>query len=119
MARIFELDNQDGLVYYGSSDLLAQIADTLQRCPDSCFAKNTLAYYNSLYSELSDPIDCSYQVEINQELCPKAVIESFDEGLGLLLDFVEGLPRRTANRVLRTLLNEAIRQVTLDSSQEV
>lgn len=113
--RNFEIDEQQGVVYYGNSDFLAQIADHIQRYPDSCLTINILAFYNSLYSELSDPTSCEYQVQINEELCPDPEFDNEGIIIDTLLDFLEGLPRRAArraiNRITRKVRRELIRRL--------
>lgn len=107
----YNFDKQQGIVYYGDSDFLAQMADTVTRYPESCLALNLKAYYNSLYSELSEVTDCSYQVEINEDLCPDPEFDNESVIIDTLLDFAEGLPRRTANRLINRISRKVKREL--------
>lgn len=105
MAINFNPGSEDGFVYYGESDFLAQIAYELANCPDSCFTVNVEAWYNALYSALSTDGSCSYQVRINEELCPKVEIND-DAGLLDLLFNLSGFD--VQNTLLDFLIAQAI-----------
>lgn len=93
------------LTFYGKSELLAQLAQELECNPDSCLTRNVNAWYNSLYSELSDFSDCRYQVEINQELCEK--VDTPDKLLELLRAFVLG---NVEEVILEWLIDEIVKE---------
>lgn len=119
MTREYRLDGCDGLVYYGNSDFLAQVADHIQRYPDSCLTKNIVAYYTSLYSEVYDPSSCDYQVEINEELCPELELENEGQIVDLLLDFLEGQPRRVSRRAINRIRRRVLREIVRETAPDV
>lgn len=73
------------LNYWGCSDFLGQLSDEIRNYPDSCFAQNAVAWYNTAYAE-DEFRDCRYQVAINEELCPLSNPESEEELLDLLFN---------------------------------
>ena len=119
MARDYRLDGCDGLVYYGNSDFLAQIADHFQRYPDSCLTKNVVAAYTSLYSEVYNPDTCDYQVEINEKLCPEPAIDNEGIAIDLLLDFLEGQPRRVARRAINRIRRKVLREIVQNTAPDI
>jgi hypothetical protein len=119
MGKPFKLDVPEGLVFRGDSELLAQVTQELTTCPGSCFTQNVLAWYNSLYSELSSFEDCRYQVEINQELCDCDLGDSTEDAVAALMAIVDGKPRRIAQVLIRVACREALRQVVSNTSQSV
>lgn len=112
----FEPGNCKGLVYYGKSDILAQITQEVSCNPDSCFSRNLLAWYNSSYDELSDFDDCRYQVEVNVALCEQDPPSTLEEIIDILVGFVSGNNRRIANAAIRIICREALRRVTIEKA---
>lgn len=122
MPKQFELSPDDSPRYYGSSDLLCQVADELRNRPDSCFAKNVLSWYNAEYSAASDLEACEYQVEINQELCEDAedpTIETIEDIVDAIGSFALGKPRRVVRAAIRIACREALRRNIERTSSEV
>ena len=123
MSGQFELEPQETVNYWGKSDLLAQIADELRNCPDSCFAQNVIAWYNAEYSALSSITDCSYQVRINEELCPECPDaeppSTIEDVVDILVGFTQGRPRRVGRALLRIACREALRQQTTNTAPNV
>lgn len=122
MPKQFELLPDESPTYYGRSDLLCQIADELRNRPDSCFAKNVVAWYNAEYSALSDLVACEYQVEINEALCPEnenTTPETIEDIVDLIGAFTEGKTRRVAQAAIRIACREALRQNIERTSQNV
>lgn len=113
------LENDLNVVYYGDSDLLGQIASELALNPQSCFAQNVLAWYNSLYSEVPPLDSCDYQVRINQDLCECDPGDTVEDAVSALLAIVEGRTRRAATLIIRIACREALRGVTEGTSSEV
>lgn len=114
-----ERELQKEVVYYGSSDLIGQIASELATNPEGCFAKNVCAWYDALYSAESEGERCSYQVEINQELCECDPGDTIEDAVDLLGAIVEGKTRRAASLTIRIACREALRNVTRNTSQGV
>jgi hypothetical protein len=119
MTKPLRLEVPEGLVFRGDSELLAQITHELTNCPDSCFSQNILAWYNSLYSELSDFTDCRHQVEINQDLCECELGDTTEDAIDALVAIVEGKPRRVARVLIKVACREALRQVVQNTSQSI
>lgn len=118
----FELKPQDYPTYYGKSDILAQIADELRNRPNSCFARNVIAWYNAEYSALSDLEGCEYQVEINQELCEEdegLVPDNIEDIVDLIGAFTQGKSRKVAQVAIRIACREARRRNIERTSQGV
>lgn len=63
MDKYFDADRKGQMEYFGHSDLLAQVAYELQHNADSCFGKNLIAWYNTLYSANPNDKSCAYQIE--------------------------------------------------------
>lgn len=119
MANYPELECTGNIVYYGNSDLLGQIADELNRHPDSCFSKNVKAWYDAEYSASEENLSCSYQVEINQDLCQGEPGDTLEDGIDALLAIVRGQPRRLARASVRIICREANRRIIENTSQRV
>lgn len=115
----YQLDKPLGLIYYGNSDFLAQICDHVTRYPDSCLAKNLIAFYNSLYSELFNQIDCSYQVQINQNLCPRSASSSEAEIINSINMLIAGIERQQAEQLIDRIYYAANRKNIETKSQTV
>lgn len=117
----FKPGRSNDIEYYGNSDLIAQIADELQNRPDSCFAENCLAWYNSLYSELSESVDCKYQEQIDGSQCEDSdnEPETLTDVIDVLTGFVQGNGIRVARATLRIICREAQRQVIETRSSDV
>lgn len=99
----YSLNPREDIQYYGKSDLLAQIADELRNCPDSCFSLNVIAWYNAEYSALSGVEGCSYQVAIDEEKCPDSedsTPETIEDVIDIVTGFLEGKPRRVARALI-------------------
>lgn len=109
----FNLIAKQDLVYYGSSDLLAQICDELRNNPESCFARNVMAWYNEAYASLSDNSSCSYQVETDESLCNPNLIskpESIEELVNIMIDFVNGNSANLRRVIIGVACREARRR---------
>jgi hypothetical protein len=112
MAKNLELNDCKGLVYYGNSDLLAQIAEEITCNPTSCLSKNLLAWYDMAYANQFEFNDCKYQVEINQELCETKPPATLTDVIELISAFMSNKPRRIARAALRIICREALRRIT-------
>lgn len=112
MAKNLELNDCKGLVYYGNSDLLAQIAEEITCNPSSCLSKNILAWYDMAYASQLDINNCSYQVEINQNLCEIQPPSTLTNVIDLISAFLSNKPRRVARAALRIICREALRKIT-------
>lgn len=119
MSKPLKLDVPEGLVFRGDSELLAQITSELTTCPESCFSQNVLAWYNSLYSELSSFEDCRYQVRINEELCECDLGDTTEDAVDALTAIVAGKPRRLAQVIIRVACRQALRKVVQSTSQTI
>lgn len=115
----YQLDKPLGLIYYGNSDFLAQICDHVTRYPDSCLAKNLIAFYNSLYSELFNQVDCSYQVQINENLCQRSGSSSEAEILNSINMLTAGMERQQAEQLIDRIYFSVHRNITETKSETV
>lgn len=107
MSKPYKLSECQELEYYGSSDLLAQIANELQCNPESCFAQNAMAWYNALYSASGSFDDCRYQIQTEKP-------SSLEDGIEFLQALVAGQTRRVASVSIRVICREVQRRLATD-----
>jgi hypothetical protein len=122
MSKFYNLEPPDpNLEFWGNSDLLAQIADELRNHPDTCFSRNVIAWYTSAYAPLIDELtDCSYQIDINQSLCPvPQPPSSLEDVIKILLDYSQGKNRRIALSALRIIFRETTRLITEQKAGQI
>jgi hypothetical protein len=81
---------KEDLVFYGKSDLIAQITDELRNNPESCFSLNVISWYNSAYAQPSDFSSCIYQVDVDKQKCIDLYADSLESNptIGSSLDFI-------------------------------
>lgn len=99
-------------VWYGNADILAQIADELRNNPHGCMAVNLLAWYNAVYTALSESADCSYQVKINTKLCSTKTPTSVTDSVDIVSAYVLPMDGRTARVVIQVMTRELLRRNT-------
>lgn len=109
MSKLYKLSECQELEYYGDSDLLAQIASELQCNPNSCFAKNVVAWYNALYSAPESFDDCRYQIETQKP-------SNLEDAIDLLQALVAGQNKRVAVVSIRVICREVQRRLSTDLS---
>lgn len=118
MEKNFELDKCKGVIYYGNSDFLGQIAEEITCNPESCLSKNLLSWYNVAYATEDRFDDCRYQIEINAALCEQDPPSTLEEIIDILVGFVSGNNRRIANAAIRIICREALRRVTIEKAPD-
>lgn len=122
MAGNYQLEPPDpNLEYWGNSDLLAQIAYELRNAPTTCFSQNIFAWYNNAYAlPDSETNSCSYQIAINESLCPNPESPStIADIIKVVVNFSQGKNRRIALVALRIIFREAQRQIIENTARTV
>jgi len=120
--RLFTPGQPNDIRYHSDSDLLAQVADELQNRPESCFANNLNAWYDSAYAQQEENATCDYQVAINEELCPDGETEppsTVEDIIDLIGAFAQGKTRRVVRVAIRIACREALKNNAIRTSQDV